>query len=162
MDRRARRLPLTAANGKIGHPGPEPVQVYRVQSWYTPRHSNEGSCFRSRHSRYRARQVFMHCCLAVRAAANVRGARFASCAWSLPILKDRGTARSAQMTASDCSVNFMAQLSFGSKSDQRRTAGSRPTSRSRSARHAGSFNQHDLNVAAASDLAAGGKRQSAG
>jgi hypothetical protein len=45
---------------------PEPaLQLLRLQSWYTPRHSKDGICFKDRQSRYRARQLFMHCCLAV-------------------------------------------------------------------------------------------------
>lgn len=57
----------------------------------------------------------MHCCLAVGAAANVSPARPESRALRLPILKDRGTASSAQTTANDGLVHFMAQLPLGRK-----------------------------------------------
>src|SRR5712671_850623 len=73
-----------------------------------PRHSEDGICFKDRQSRYRARQVFMHCCLAVRAAAKVKGARSASRALSIPVLNDRSPA-SAETTANDRLLHFMAQ-----------------------------------------------------
>src|SRR6202035_1724714 len=69
-----------------GRPAGPALQVLRLQSWYTPRHSKDGICFKDRQSRYRARQLFMHCCLAVRAANKVGGARSASRALSVPVL----------------------------------------------------------------------------
>jgi hypothetical protein len=43
-----------------------------MQSWYTSRHSKDGTCFWDWQSRYRARQSFMHCdCLAVCAASII-------------------------------------------------------------------------------------------
>jgi hypothetical protein len=57
----------------------------------------------------------MHCCLAVCARAKVLVAPSASRALSLPILKDRGAAKSTPMTANDRLVHFMAQLAFRSK-----------------------------------------------
>src|ERR1700738_2477066 len=74
-----------------------------------PRHSKDGICFKDRQSRYRARQVFMHCCLAVRAAAKVREARSASSALSFPVLDDRSAAKSTETTANDRLLQFMAE-----------------------------------------------------
>src|SRR6266436_7374601 len=51
--------------GQDGRPAGPALQVLRLQSWYTPRHSKDGICFKDWQSRYRARQLFMHCCLAV-------------------------------------------------------------------------------------------------
>jgi hypothetical protein len=48
-----------------GRPAGPALQVSRLQSWYTPRHSKDGICFKDLQSLYRARQLFMHCCLAV-------------------------------------------------------------------------------------------------
>jgi hypothetical protein len=43
-----------------------------MQSWYTSRHSKDGTCFWDWQSRYRARQSFMHCdCFAVCAASII-------------------------------------------------------------------------------------------
>jgi hypothetical protein len=61
----------------------------------------------------------MHCCLAVCARAKVLLASSVSRALSLPILKDRGTAKTMQMTVNDCLVHFMAQLQLRSITAQR-------------------------------------------
>ena len=74
-----------------------------------PLHSEDGICFKDRQSRYRARQVFMHCCLAVRAAARVGEAISASRALSVPVLNDRSTAKSAEMTENDRLLHFMVR-----------------------------------------------------
>jgi hypothetical protein len=83
-----------------------------------PRHSKDGICFKDRQSRYRARQVFVHCCLAVRAAAKVKGTRSASRALSVPVLNDRRNAKSTETTANDRLLNFMAQPPLGRKTRQ--------------------------------------------
>ena len=80
-----------------------------------PRHSEDGICFKDRQSRYRARQVFMHCCLAVWAAAKVKELRSASRALSIPVLNDRNTANCTETTTNDRMLNFMAQLPSGQK-----------------------------------------------
>ena len=61
----------------------------------------------------------MHCCLAVCARAKVIVASSASRALSLPILKDRGTAKTTQRTVNDRLVHFMDQLPFRSIAAQR-------------------------------------------
>src|SRR5258708_31923756 len=83
-----------------------------------PRHSEDGICFKDRQSRYRARQVFMHCCLAVRAAAKVKGARSASRALSVSVVNDRRSAESTETTANDRLLHFMAQPPLGRKTRQ--------------------------------------------
>src|SRR6476661_3968319 len=83
-----------------------------------PRHSEDGICFKDRQSRYRARQVIVHCCLAVRAAAKVKGTRSASRALSVPVLNDRRNAKSTATTANDRLLNFMAQPPLGRKTRQ--------------------------------------------
>src|SRR6267378_3822071 len=80
-----------------------------------PRHSKDGICFKDRQSRYRARQVFVHCCLAVRAAAKVKGKRSASRALRIPVLNDRRNAKSTETTANDRLLHFMAQPPLGRK-----------------------------------------------
>src|ERR1700733_3929342 len=43
-----------------------------MQSWYTSQHSKDGTCLLDWQSRYRARQIFMHCdCFAVCVAAII-------------------------------------------------------------------------------------------
>src|SRR6266403_4136419 len=83
-----------------------------------PRHSEDGICFKDRQSRYRARQVFMHCCLAVRAAAKVKGARSASRALSVSVVNDRSAAESTETTANDRLLHFMAQPPLDRKTRQ--------------------------------------------
>src|SRR5258706_3346038 len=88
-----------------------------------PRHSKDGICFKDRQSRYRARQVFVHCCLAVRAAAKVKGTRSASRALSVPVStsnesNDRSAAKSTETTAKDRLLHFMAQPPLGRKTRQ--------------------------------------------
>jgi hypothetical protein len=56
----------------------------------------------------------MHCCLAVCARAKVLLTPSVSRALSLPILKDRGPAKTMQMMANDRLVHFMAQLQLSS------------------------------------------------
>ena len=82
-----------------GRPAGPALQVLRLQSWYTPRHSKDGICFKDRQSRYRARQLFMHCCLAVSATAKMGELRSASRALSVPVLNDRRVRRRQQTTA---------------------------------------------------------------
>src|SRR5712672_3920988 len=88
-----------------------------------PRHSKDGICFKDRQSRYRARQVFVHCCLAVRAAAKVREAGSASRALSVPVStssesNDRSAAKSTETTANDRLLHFMAKPPLGRKTRQ--------------------------------------------
>src|SRR5258706_13407463 len=84
------------------------------------RHSKEYICFKDTQSRYRARQVFTHCCLAVLADAKVREERSASRALSVPVLttkesNDRSTAQSTGTMANDCFLHFMARPPLGRK-----------------------------------------------
>lgn len=51
----------------------------------------------------------MHCCLAVWAAAKVTEASSASRALSVPVLNDKNTAKSTEMTANNRMLHFMAQ-----------------------------------------------------
>src|SRR6267154_5587311 len=88
-----------------------------------PRHSEDGICFKDRQSRYRARQVFTHCCLAVRAANKVREERSASRALSVPVLttsesNDRSTAQSTGTMANDCFLHFVARPPLGRKTQR--------------------------------------------
>src|SRR6267378_1281288 len=88
-----------------------------------PRHSEDGICFKDRQSRYRARQVFKHCCLAVRAAAKVKGARSASRALRVPMCtsgesNDRSAAKRTETTTNDRLLHFMAQPPLGRKTRQ--------------------------------------------
>ena len=96
---------------RVGYPCTA-LQVLRLQSWYTPRHSKDGICFKDRQSRYRARQLFMHCCLAASAAAKVREVRPASLALSVLVPTDRSTTKSTGTAANNCLLHFMAQPPF--------------------------------------------------